>query len=399
MKKLNDNFLVWIMNSYILKDLVKIKNGKDHKSQVSGSIPVYGSGGLMLHVDRPLYEKESVLLPRKGTLDNIQYVNHPFWTVDTIYYTEINNEKVVPLFLYHYLKQLDLSKLNTGTGVPSMTFDSYYDVPVKLPSLNIQHKLATVLSALEDEIELNRKINAELDQMAHTLYDYWFVQFDFPNSEGKPYKSSGGQMTYSDQLKREIPAGWEVQDMYANDLFEIIKPKINKFAGTKQYIATADVNGLAMTDGMPITYEGRESRANMQPREYTIWFAKMKESVKHIFVGDYSEDLMGDAIFSTGFMGMQTSKEAFEYLTLTIHRPYFELVKDANSNGATMVAIGNNDMKNIKLIVPSDDVLHKIHRTARPILAKIDRNRQQSKKLAHLRDWLLPMLMNGQLSI
>jgi type I restriction enzyme S subunit len=290
---------------------------------------------------------------------------------------------------------------NNFVGLVIPHFRKQELVKMKLPVADreTRDKVGSFFKALSLKIELNRRINVELEQMARTLYDYWFVQFDFPDASGKPYKSSGGQMAYNDQLKREIPAGWQVQDMHANDLFEIIKPKIDKFAGTKQYIATADVNELTMTYGTPITYEGRESRANMQPREYTVWFAKMKESVKHIFVGDYSEDLLHYAIFSTGFMGMQTSIEAFEYLTLTIHRPYFELVKDANSNGATMAAIGNNDMKNIKLLVPNDRVLAQFHEIARPILEKMDRNRQESQKLAHLRDWLLPMLMNGQVKV
>lgn len=387
------------MNSFTLRDLVKIKNGKDHKMRKAGNVPVYGSGGLMLYVDQPLCSQESILLPRKGTLENIQYVNHPFWTVDTIYYTEIDKNKVVPFYLYNYLKQLDLSKLNTGTGVPSMTFDSYYDLQIMLPKLAVQEKIAVVLSALDDKIQLNHKINSELEQVVRTLYDYWFVQFDFPDSKGNPYKTSGGHMTYSPELKREIPTGWKGQNMLRNDLFSVIKPKIDHFTGTKQYIATADVNDLSISNGSQITYDSRESRANMQPKEYTIWFAKMKDSIKHILVGDYSEDLIASSIFSTGFMGMETKKEAFEYLSLTIHRPYFELVKNANSNGATMAAIGNNDMKNIKLLVPDQRILAKFHEIVRPILEKMDHNRQESQKLAKLRDWLLPMLMNGQVNV
>lgn len=290
--------------------------------------------------------------------------------------------------------------IDGSTGQGEFDKVKLFNIELGFPVLEKdQRKIVAVFSALNNKIELNRKINAELEQMARTLYDYWFVQFDFPDTNGKPYKSSGGQMTYSDQLKREIPAGWKVQDMYNNDLFDIIKPKIDKFAGEKQYIATADVDSLNISKGSPITYENRESRANMQPKEYTVWFAKMKASIKHILVGDYSEDLLQDAIFSTGFMGIQTSKEAFEYVALTVHRPYFELVKDANSNGATMAAIGNNDMKNIKLLVPSPDVITSFHEAVRPILQKIDLNRQQSQKLAELRDWLLPMLMNGQVSV
>ena len=198
------------MTEYKLEELLKIKNGRDYKHLNQGNIPVYGSGGLMRYVDESLYEGKSILLPRKGTLSNIQYVNEVFWTVDTIYYSIVDESKADPYYLYNYIKLLDLSHLNTGTGVPSMTFGAYYDVPIKLPSLDIQKQIAKVLSDLDAKIEVNNKINQELEAMAKMLYDYWFVQFDFPDVNGRPYKSSGGKMIYNEVFKREIPEGWEV---------------------------------------------------------------------------------------------------------------------------------------------------------------------------------------------
>src|SRR5690554_7963519 len=112
------------MNSYYLSEVLEIKNGSDHKHLKDGDIPVFGSGGLMRMVDTSIYENESILLPRKGTLSNIQYTNKPFWTVDTLYYTIVNKKLADPYYLYNYLKSLDLSNLNSGTGVPSMTFRS-----------------------------------------------------------------------------------------------------------------------------------------------------------------------------------------------------------------------------------------------------------------------------------
>ena len=314
------------------------------------------------------------------------------------------NDIYNPFYMLALLRSFEVQKniQNNHVGLVIAHLRKKELLELELPVIDdkrIRDTIGDIYKNISYKIELNNKINTELEQMARTFYDYWFIQFDFPNSESKPYKSSGGAMKFSSELNREIPEAWKVQDMYSNDLFDVIKPKIDKFADTKQYIATADVNGLSITDGSPITYENRESRANMQPKAYTVWFAKMKESVKHILVGDYSEDLLKEAILSTGFMGMQANKEAFEYLSLTVHRPYFELVKDANSNGATMAAIGNNDMKNIKLLVPDERILAQFHEIARPILEKMDRNRQESQKLAHFRDWLLPMLMNGQVTV
>ena len=196
------------MKEYKLSQLLEIKNGKDHKELPNGDYPVFGSGGVMRYVNEYLYDKASILLPRKGSLNNIQYCDVPFWTVDTLYYTEVNEKIACPYYLYNYLCLLDLSGLDTGTGVPSMTFDSYYNIKVLLPEIEEQKRVASVLQNLDHKIALNRQINDNLEAMAKQLYDYWFVQFDFPNEEGKPYKSSGGAMVWNEKLKREIPQGW-----------------------------------------------------------------------------------------------------------------------------------------------------------------------------------------------
>ena len=154
-----------MMEKISLKYLLKIKNGRDHKNLNAGKIPVYGSGGIMRYVDTSIYNKESILLPRKGTLNNIQYASQPFWCVDTIYYTEINQSKVFPYFLYNYLKNLNLENLNTGTGVPSMTFDSYYNLKINLPSLEAQQKIAKILSDIDDKIEVLHQINDNLAEL------------------------------------------------------------------------------------------------------------------------------------------------------------------------------------------------------------------------------------------
>ena len=159
------------MKSFKLRELLVIKNGKDHKALNDGNIPVFGSGGLMRYVDKSICNKESILLPRKGTLSNIQYVNQPFWCVDTIYYSIIKEDIVNPFYLFNYLKILDLSRLNSGTGVPSMTFNSYYDIDILLPKIQLQQSIAKVLSDLDSKIELNNQINQELEAMAKTLYD------------------------------------------------------------------------------------------------------------------------------------------------------------------------------------------------------------------------------------
>ena len=150
------------LTEYTLKQLLVIKNGRDHKDIDDGPFPVYGSGGVMRYCASFIYDKPSILLPRKGSLDNIQFTNSPFWTVDTVYYTEVNKSITDPYYLFSYLRLLDLSNLDTGTGVPSMTFDSYYNIKVKLPSVETQTRIAKILQSIDRKIALNREVNRNL---------------------------------------------------------------------------------------------------------------------------------------------------------------------------------------------------------------------------------------------
>ena len=147
---------------YKLRQLLTIKNGKDYKHLNEGVIPVYGSGGIMTYVNDYLYDGVSVLLPRKGTLDNISFANGKFWTVDTMYYSIVNEKIVDAKYLYYYLSLLDLSHKDSGSTLPSMTFDSYYDLDIELPSLNYQRRVSSVLSVIENKININNHINDNL---------------------------------------------------------------------------------------------------------------------------------------------------------------------------------------------------------------------------------------------
>ena len=157
------------LKEYKLSQLLEIKNGKDHQNLSDGQYPVFGSGGIMRYVNSFLYDKPSILLPRKGSLTNIQFCEVPFWTVDTTYYTVVDETIANPYYLYRYLSLLDLSRLDSGTGVPSMTFDSYYNIKVKLPDLTTQQHLAAVLVNIDKKIVLNHAINQNLETPDRSL--------------------------------------------------------------------------------------------------------------------------------------------------------------------------------------------------------------------------------------
>lgn len=315
-----------------------------------------------------------------------------------------NTNKVLPEYLlYAFLSPNFQNSITantiTGATVNRISLNELPGFEIRIPDIIEQEAVSYLLSSIDKKIEINEKMNLELEQTTRLFYDYWFMQFDFPDLNGKPYKFSGGKMIFNDQLKRDVPVEWKVQSLSKNDITEIIKPKINHFEGTKTYLATADVDNLNITVGSDITHENRESRANMQPMGNSVWFAKMQNSIKHIIVGNYSKDLISGAIFSTGFMGLRVKDYALEYVASFIRNPYFEKVKDLNSHGATMSGIGNEDMKNIKFIVPDEKILKLYSEKTRPIYQQIDINRQESAQLTHLRNWLLPMLMTGQVKV
>ena len=151
-------------NTYTLGELVTIKYGKNQKKVLSdnGTVPIYGTGGLMGYATESLYDKPSVLIGRKGTIEKIRYVDHPFWTVDTLFYTIVNENLVIPQFLYYMMLQLDLLQYNEGTTIPSLRTETLNRIEFQIPELDNQRKVLKYLSTLDDKIELNNKINENL---------------------------------------------------------------------------------------------------------------------------------------------------------------------------------------------------------------------------------------------
>jgi type I restriction enzyme S subunit len=147
-----------------LGDIVRIKNGKDHKTLGDGEFPVYGSGGIMRYADTYAYNKPSVLIPRKGSLGNLFFVDVPFWNVDTIFYTEIDEEQIRPKFLYYFLTTAGLGEMNQAGGVPSQTQSVLNELKIPVPPLEIQREIVKLLDTFTKlEAELKAELEAELE--------------------------------------------------------------------------------------------------------------------------------------------------------------------------------------------------------------------------------------------
>ena len=374
------------MKEYKLSQLLEIKNGKDHKELPNGDYPVFGSGGVMRYVNEYLYDKPSILLPRKGSLNNIQYCDVPFWTVDTLYYTEVNEKIACPYYLYNYLCLLDLSGLDTGTGVPSMTFDSYYNIKVLIPEIEEQKRVASVLQNLDHKIALNRQINDNLEAMAKQLYDYWFVQFDFPNEEGKPYKSSGGAMVWNEKLKREIPEGWNVANVFDELSVQYGFPfSTELFTEEPTSIPVVRIRDILENSVSAYSEEEVDEKYKLQKQDLLVGMD-----------GNFHMNYWNDNV---SYLNQRSVRlRAKSKSTVSIMQAKYDIApyikaKELRAKGSTVGHLSDKDLKELFVLVcPNTDFRNKFD----SILAEIIENRCEMIELTKQRDELLPLLMNGQ---
>lgn len=148
--------------------MIEVKYGKDHKKLKDGAYPVYGSGGIMRYVERPLYSGESVLIPRKGTLNNVMYVNGAFWSVDTMFYTKMLRPNLAK-FIYHFIKGKDLASLNAGSAVPSMTTNILNAMQLYIPDPETFHRFEQVVAPMYVTMQENEKQSSNLALVRDTL--------------------------------------------------------------------------------------------------------------------------------------------------------------------------------------------------------------------------------------
>ena len=390
------------VKEYTLKDLITIKNGKDYRNIESGNIPVYGTGGVMTYINDYLYDGESILLPRKGSLDNIGYVNDKFWTVDTMYWSIVNKELAYPKYLYCYLKLLDLSCRDSGSTLPSMTFDSYYTLKINLPNIEIQKKIGDFIFGIVNKIEKNNKIILELEAMAKTIYDYWFLQYEFPNEEGKPYKSSSGKMVYNEELKKEIPEGWNVKSI--KDCIEHINTGLNprdNFVlgnGNIKYITVKNLTkeGIINYDGCDVIDEkAKEIVHNRSEVDVgDILFASIAPLGRCFMVQEYpSEWDINESVFC---IRPNHNVISTEYLYLYFTSESFIKQAENSSTGSIFSGIRINTLESIKLLVPNKNVKELFSHSIKNIFLKKYKIAKENEELTKLRDELLPLLMNGQ---
>jgi len=280
-------------------------------------------------------------------------------------------------------------------------------IKVQLPDLPAQQKIASVLSVLDDKIELNNKINAELEAMAKMIYNYWFVQFDFPNAEGKPYKSSGGEMIYHEVLKRDIPKGWKVKTIgdIINKIESGKRPKGGIDKNLKTGIPSLGAESIdklgyfdySSTKYIPFEYKNRITSGIVQNNDILIYKDGAYVGKTTLFRDGFPFEFttINEHVFLLRCQNSNTQ----EYLLLTLMQNYYFNIMQSLGQKAAQPGLNQNDLKNIKIIIPSEQYLDAFNSYADNLFKKLFLNAKQNQELASLRDWLLPMLMNGQVTV
>ena len=370
-----------------LKELLIIKNGKDHKKLAEGDYPVYGSGGYMRSVNSFLYDRTSILLPRKGTLSNIQYVSgNPFWTVDTIYYTVLNENLYDPYYLFLYLNALDLSGYDSGASIPSMTSKTYYSLNVELPEQKIQAKVANIIRAYDNLIENNNKRIKLLEQIAENLYKELFVRFRFPGYENTKFVDG-------------IPSDWQILRMsdfcYVTDGTHDTPKPVND-GGVPLVTGKCIKNGfIDFNEPYNISYQDHESiskRSGLQTGD--ILFSNIG-TVGTTCLVNYDREFSVKNVIIFKPDNIKVSN----YLYSWLNSDSIQAIFATQTNGASQQFVGLNFMRRFKILVPNANVLDLYSDRIKPIRTEIVKLHDINENLIKQRDMLLPRLMSGKLEV
>ena len=357
-------------------------------------------------VKRAIPEESDIIISREAPMGVVGIVPKGFQCClgQRLVLLKIDKSKCLPKYLLYTLMseyvQLQIRRINqTGSIVSNLNISSLRELKIPLHSFEEQKKIANILSAIDDKISLNNQINQELEAMAKTLYDYWFVQFDFPDQNGKPYKSSGGKMVYHPELKREIPEGWGVEDLKEFES-KIITGKTpsrknsDNFGGKIPFITIGDIRGNTFVYSTSETLT--DLGASVQNNKYLPQDSLCVSCIATV----------GEIGFTTEWShtNQQINSIVFEdetnryYLYFAL-KNYFENANASAKTGNTFANMNKEDFSGIRIILPSKEIKKNFHEISEPYFTQIKCLQGQNQELTQLRDWLLPMLMNGQAKV
>lgn len=379
------------MNKVKLGDLVEFQRGYDlPKNKIqSGKYPVITSNGI-LGYHNEYKSGPSVVIGRSGTTGNPQLINKKFWAHNTTLFIKDFKGNDIK-YIYYLLLNTDINKMKSGSNIPTLNRNHLHPISINATTDKIlQRRIANTLSNIDNKIELNNKINDEFEAMAKIIYDYWFLQFEFPNEEGKPYKSSGGKMVWNEELKREIPEGWEVKTLYdiadyinglacqkyrpinKDNILPVIKivEMHNGITSNTEYVRD-DIPLKNIIDTGDILFSWSASL------EVTLWKGKKAGLNQHIFK-------VVPKFYPKYYIYMQLSAYIINF------------IKIAETRKTTMGHITIDHLKQSKILLPNIKLAKTYDIFVKDLFEKILLNNIENQELTSLRDFLLPLLMNGQ---
>jgi type I restriction enzyme S subunit len=315
------------------------------------------------------------------------------------------NGKYLLYALQSEFVQIQIQKSDkTGSIVSNLRIPVLEELRIPVFGTIIENKIGSIMDSIVSKIELNNRINSELEAMAKTLYDYWFVQFDFPNEEGKPYKTSGGAMVWNEELNREIPEGWEVKNL--GDEIEIQRgvsytskeiegegiPMIN--------LNSFKLNGVYKPEGIK-SYSGKYSEKNIaKSGDLLIAATDVTRNAdiigRAILVPSYYEN---DLVFSMDIAKIISNTIPSSYLMMLFNSNHYHNYIKWYASGTIVLHLNLDGTNRYLTEIPPINLIQKFDILYQQISKRIDNTAIENQKLSSLRDWLLPMLMNGQVKV
>ena len=308
-------------------------------------------------------------------------LSYPMCFPDSIVGFNANPEKSSELFVYYFFEYIkkEIQKSASGSIQDNINIDYLSKMRIKVPEKKYQDKIVELLSSIDKKILLNNQINQELEAMAKTLYDYWFVQFDFPDQNGKPYKSSGGKMVYNTELKREIPEEWGVESV-GNLLDKVTKSE------------KIENNSIEFVGRIPVIDQSQKYIAGFTNNENAL----LQPQNGHVIFGDHTRVVKYiNFDYARGADGTQVLISNNENISNVL---LYHMIEDFDLSNYGY-ARHFKFLKEKIVIVPDKEVSSKFETQANVIYEKIKNNIFENLELTQLRDWLLPMLMDGQVKV
>ena len=352
-------------------------------------------------LSRSIAKRRDVIVTISGTLGQISFIPNDskyneYLCSQRQFRVTFDESKIDVEYLVNYLHtdfgQKKILSFANYVGVPALAqpLPNFKKIELLIPSIQNQKKVVQVLSTLDDKIALNKKMNQKLEAMAKRLYDYWFVQYDFPDKNGHPYKTTGGPMTYNPTLKREIPEGWN--DGVLSDIANITM-------GQSPDGASYNEDGEGM-----IFYQGSTDFGMRFPtvRQYTTAptrFAKKGDILMSVRAPVGAVNIANmDCCIGRGLSALNSKLGSLShlYFLIDVFKKTFE---NKNTVGTTFGSITKDELYTLPVVIPDRNVIEQFEKMAKPIFDRQMKLGEESNRLTKLRDKLLPLLMNGQVEV